>query len=381
MLGIPNAVTIDGMQRWPDRRLLDLLDLEHPIVQAPMAGADSVALARAVSSTGALGSLAAALLSANDVRAGVHAIREGSPRPLNLNFFCHSMSAPQHAAQERWKAFVAPHYDRLGVDIEVIPESRLRLPFDEEMCEVVEELRPEVLSFHFGLPNAVLVKRLKSCGLKILSSATSVREARWLEDHGCDAVIAQGSEAGGHRAMFLETDVAAQVGLFALLPQVVDAVSVPVIAAGGIADARGIVAAFALGASGVQMGTAYLGCPEANVSPLYRTALREMTDTGTAITNLFSGRPARGIVNRYMKEAGFMSESALTFPHAGTLLGPLRAASEAAGSLDYMQMWAGQSARLAQPMPANDFTRKLVMEALTMFSPKLSETPTADQND
>ena len=358
------------MQRWPDRRLLDLLQLEHPIVQAPMAGADSVALARAVSSTGALGSLAAALLSPDGLRSRVHAIREGSPGPLNLNFFCHSMSAPPDAARERWKAFMEPHYDRLGLDIKAVPESRLRLPFDEEMCDVVEELRPAVVSFHFGIPNAVLIKRLKSLGLKIISSATSVQEATWLEDHGCDAVIAQGSEAGGHRAMFLETDVEVQVGLFALLPQVVDAVSIPVIAAGGIADARGIVAAFALGASGVQMGTAYLACPEANVSLLYRKALGEVTDTGTAITNLFSGRPARGIVNRYMREAGFLSESALTFPHAGTLLGPLRAASEFAGSLDYMQMWAGQSARLAQPMPADDLTRKLATEALALFSRK-----------
>jgi nitronate monooxygenase len=225
-----------------------------------------------------------------------------------------------------------------------------------------------VVSFHFGLPHPRLVKRLKTRGVKILSSATSVREAKWLEDHGCDAIIGQGYEAGGHRAMFLETDVSVQVGLFALLPQVVDAVSVPVIAAGGIADARGIVAAFALGASGVQIGTAYLSCPEANVSPLYRKALREVSESGTAITNLFSGRPARGIVNRYMKEAGFMSESALAFPHAATLLAPLRAASEAAGSLDYMQMWAGQSARLAEPMRAEDLTRKLAAEALRLFS-------------
>ena len=329
-----------------------------------------MALARAVSSTGALGSYAAALLSADDVRAGVYAIREGSPRPLNLNFFCHSMTAPEDAARERWRAFLAPHYNRSGLDIGAVPENRLRLPFDSEVCAVVEELRPEVVSFHFGLPDAVMVERLKSRGVKILSSATSVREARWLEERGCDAVIAQGSEAGGHRAMFLETEVASQVGLFALLPQVVDAVSIPVIAAGGIADARGIVAAFALGASGVQIGTAYLACPEANVSPLYGRALREVTDTGTAVTNLFSGRPARGIVNRYMREAGFLSENALAFPYAATLLSPLRAASEATGSLDYMQMWAGQSARLAHPIPAEDLTRKLADEALAMLSSK-----------
>ncbi len=355
----------ETMASWPDRRLLDLLQLEIPIIQAPMAGSDSVALARSVSSTGALGSLAAALLDPDGVRAAVRAVRAGLERPLNLNFFCHTMTEPGDAAREGWKALLRPHYERLGLDIETVAESRLRLPFEEAMCEVVEEIRPEVVSFHFGLPAPGLVQRLKERGLKILSSATSVAEARWLEGCGCDAVIVQGFEAGGHRAMFLETDVAAQVGLFALLPQVADAVSVPIIAAGGIADARGIVAALALGASGVQMGTAYLFCPEANVSPAYRQALREATDTGTAVTNLFSGRPARGILNHYLRETGPISESALAFPYAATMVAPLRAASEKAGSPDYMQLWAGQSARLVHAMPADQFTRKLAAEALS----------------
>jgi nitronate monooxygenase len=285
-------------------------------------------------------------------------------RPFNLNFFCHTMAVPDNLAGERWKSFLSSHYERLGLDIKAVKESRLRLPFNEEMCEVVEEVRPEIVSFHFGLPTPALMDRLKRLGVKILSSATSVDEAMWLEDHGCDAVIVQGFEAGGHRAMFLETNVAAQAGLFALLPQVADAISIPVIAAGGIADGRGIVAAFALGASGVQLGTAYLFCPEANVSPLYRQALEQATATGTAITKLFSGRPARGILNRYLREAGPMSESALAFPYAATLITPLRAASEKAGSLDYMQMWAGQAARLVKAMPADQFTRELAADAL-----------------
>jgi nitronate monooxygenase len=286
-------------------------------------------------------------------------------RPFNLNFFCHKMEAPGAAAEERWKNLLRSHYERLGLDIEAVPESRLRLPFDEKMCEVLEEVRPEVVSFHFGLPRPDLVDRLKECGIKILSSATSVAEAKWLEARGCDAVIVQGFEAGGHRAMFLETNVATQVGLFALLPQVVDAVSIPVIAAGGIADARGIVAAFALGASGVQMGTAYLSCPEANVSPMYRRALEQVADTGTVITNLFSGRPARGILNRYMLESELISEDALVFPHAARLVAPLRAASERTGSLDYMQLWAGQAAALAAAMPADKLTRKLAGDAFS----------------
>jgi nitronate monooxygenase len=355
----------ETMQSWPDRRLLDLLNLEIPIIQAPMAGADSIALARSVSSTGALGSLACALLSPDGVREAVRALREGMDRPINLNFFCHTMSVLDSAANERWKNFLRSHYERLDLDIEAVGESRLRLPFNEEMCEVVEEVKPEVVSFHFGLPAPALIERLKKLGVQVLSSATSVEEAVWLEDHGCDAAIVQGSEAGGHRAMFLETDVAAQAGLFALLPQVADAVSIPVIAAGGIADARGVVAAFALGASGVQLGTAYLFCPEANVSPLYRHALEQATATSTAITNLFSGRPARGILNRYVEEAGPISECALAFPYAATLVAPLRAASEKAGSLDYMQLWAGQAARLVKAMPADQFTRGLAADALT----------------
>ena len=353
-----------SMQEWPDTQLLNLLNIEIPIVQAPMAGADSVALARAVASTGALGSLACALLSPEEIRESMFALREEMARPFNLNFFCHAMEAPDAVAAEKWKSLLRPHYERLGLDVETVAASRLRMPFDAEACAVVEEVVPEIVSFHFGLPAPTLVERLKRRGIKILSSATSVTEARWLESRGCDAVIAQGLEAGGHRGMFLETSVSTQTGLFALLPQIVDAVSVPVIATGGIADARGIVAAFALGASGVQLGTAYLFCPEAKISSLYRQALEHVADNGTALTNLFSGRPARGIRNAFMIESGPLSEVAPAFPHAATLVAPLRAASEKAGSRDYMQMWSGQSASLARSMSAAELTRKLAAEAL-----------------
>ena len=361
------------MQSWPDRRLLDLLKLEIPIIQAPMAGSDSVALARSVSSTGALGSLACALLSPDEVHQAVGALRDGMTRPFNLNFFCHAMEAPDIVATQKWKTLLKPHYEQLGLDIESVADTRLRLPFDDEMCAVVEEVRPEVVSFHFGLPNPDLIERVKRQGIKILSSATSVREAKWLESRGCDAIIAQGFEAGGHRGMFLEKNIATQPGLFALLPQVADAVSVPVIAAGGIADARGVVAALALGAAAVQLGTAYLFCPEAKVSPLHRQALEQAADNGTAVTNLFSGGPARGILNRYLQQCGPMSDVAPAFPYAATFVAPLRAASERAGSLDYMQLWSGQSAGLAKSMPADQFTRKLAADVLT----KLCATSTA----
>jgi nitronate monooxygenase len=241
------------------------------------------------------------------------------------------------------------------------------MPFDADTCAVVEEIAPEVVSFHFGLPAPPLVERLKKHRIRIMSSATSVIEAKWLESRGCDAIIVQGVEAGGHRGMFLETDPSSQTGLFALLPQVADQVGVPLIAAGGVADGRGIVAAFALGASAVQLGTAYLLCPEANVSPLYRKALEEVADSGTALTNLFSGRPARGILNQYMRECGLMSDAALPFPYTATLVAPLRAASEKAGSVDYMQMWAGQAAQLAESMGAEKLTRKLAADALKLW--------------
>ena len=366
---MPNNI---NMQHWPDRRLLKLLKIEIPIVQAPMAGSDSVALARSVSSTGALGSLACALLSPDAVREAMRALRHEMARPFNLNFFCHAMEAPDPAATERWKRFLRPHYERWGLDIETVAESRLRMPFNEEMCAVVEELKPEVASFHFGLPTPELVDRLKRHGIKIVSSATSVREAQWLESRGCDAIIAQGIEAGGHRGMFLETNSATQAGLFALLPQVTDAVSVPVIAAGGIADARGVVAALALGASGVQLGTVYLFCPEANVSSLYRQALTQAADNTTALTNLFSGRPARGILNRFLQEGGQMSDAAPAFPYAATLVAPLRSASERAESMDYMQMWAGQAARLGRSLPADEFTRNLAADALRYWQARFS---------
>jgi nitronate monooxygenase len=356
-----------NMQHWPDRRLLDLLNIEIPIIQAPMAGSDSVALARSVSSTGALGSLGCALLSPDGVREAMRALRHEMTRPFNLNFFCHAMKAPDAAEIEKWKSFLRPHYERWGLDIQTVAESRLRLPFDEKTCAVVEEVKPEVVSFHFGLPTPTLVNRLKRYGMKIVSSATSVREAKWLESRGCDAIIAQGIEAGGHRGMFLETNIATQTGLFALLPQVADAVSVPVIAAGGIADARGVVAAFALGASGVQLGTAYLFCPEANVSPLYRRALEQAADNGTALTNLFSGRPARGIMNHYLQTSGPMSEAAPGFPYAATLVAPLRDSSERAGSVDHMQLWAGQAAGLGKSMPADQFTRNLAADVLSYW--------------
>ena len=279
---------------WPDCRFLELLGIELPIVQAPMAGASGGAMAVAVSESGGLGSLPCALLDAERARAEIGAIRQRTSRPLNANFFCHSVPEPDFERAETWNARFAPYRAELGLDPSSAARAPNRAPFDDAMCDLVEECKPEVVSFHFGLPEPRLLDRVKAVGCKVLSSATTVREACWLALHGCDAVIAQGYEAGGHRGMFMTDAVDSQPGTMALVPQVVDAVDVPVIAAGGIADGRGIAAAFALGAAGVQIGTAFLMTVESSISVLHRVALESARDDGTVLTNVFTGRPAVG---------------------------------------------------------------------------------------
>lgn len=241
--------------------------------------------------------------------------------------------------------------------------------FGEEHCALVEELQPEVVSFHFGLPSRTLIDRVKAAGAMVISSATTVDEAVWLEAHGCDAIIAQGFEAGGHRGMFLSDDLSSQIGTMALVPQVIDAVRVPVIATGGIADGRGIAAALMLGAAAVQMGTAYLFCPEAKVAPLHRQALKERAGQ-TIVTNVFTGRAARVIANRGVRELGPMSDAAPAFPRAGAALAPLRAKAEAAGSDDFIPLWCGQAAHLGRQLGAEELTRWLAAEALVRLAPQ-----------
>ncbi|MDH3712788.1 MAG: nitronate monooxygenase [Gammaproteobacteria bacterium] len=347
---------------WPDRRLLDLFGIEQPIVQAPMAGANGSAMAIAVSEAGGLGSLPCAMLDADKVRAEIDVIRQRTDRPLNVNFFCHTPPRPDPDRDAAWKERLAGYYSEFGLDAEASAPAVSRSPFDETMCEVVEQQTPEVVSFHFGLPEEALVERVKAAGCLVVSSATTVAEARWLENRDCDAIIAQGYEAGGHRGMFLTDDVATQPGTFALVPQVVDAVKIPVIAAGGITDGRGIAAAFALGAAGAQIGTAYLFTPESLITDLHREALREATDDQTALTNLFSGRPARGLMNRVMREIGPLSDQAPAFPTAGAALAPLKAQAEAAGAADFSSLWSGQAASLGREMEAGELTRQLVLD-------------------
>jgi nitronate monooxygenase len=353
---------------WPDRRIIELFKTEFPIVLAPMAGIMDADLVIAAAQGGALGSLPCALLSVDKAREQVNIIRQRVSVPVNMNFFCHEPVEADPKAEAQWRQHLAPYYEELGVDPAAPVNAANRAPFDAAMCELVEELKPEVVSFHFGLPDPALLKRVKAAGCIVMSSATIVKEAIWLEENGADVIIAQGAEAGGHRGMFLTENIAEQSGTFALVPQVVDAVKVPVIAAGGIADGRGIAAAFALGAAGVQIGTAYLRCPESKVTEQGRLALAQARDDSTVITNVMTGRPARGVANRAMREVGPISPHAPAFPHAATGLAPLKAAAEKLGRVDFTNLWAGQAVRMGREMPAAELTRALAGAALARMS-------------
>ena len=346
--------------KWQDRRLLDLFGIEHPLLQAPMAGVTSPQLAIAASEAGGLGSIAGAMLSPEALRQELQIVKQGTGRPFNVNFFVHKTPAVDEARDRRWRDRLAPYYRELGVPPETKGPSRAA--FDAATCDLVLEFAPRVASFHFGLPDRALMQRLKAAKIVVLSSATTAEEARWLEGEGADAVIAQGAEAGGHRGMFLSDDIARQAGTMALVPQVVDAVKVPVIAAGGIGDGRGIAAALALGAAGAQIGTAFMLTPEARTSALHRAALKQADDNSTVLTNVFTGRPARGIVNRIIREVGPMSADAPAFPRAAEATQPLRGPAEARGSTDFTPLWSGQAPTLAREMPAGELMALMIRE-------------------
>jgi nitronate monooxygenase len=339
--------------------LSDLLGLKYPIIQAPMAGVQLGALAAAASGAGALGSLPCAMLTPDAMRSEVERIRGLTRKPLNVNFFVHVPPTPDAAREAAWREALAPYLREFGIDPASIPTGPGRAPFTDALADALEPLAPEVVSFHFGLPEPGILARVKRWGSKVLASATTVEEARYLEANGVDAIIAQGLEAGGHRGMFLTEDVTTQVGTMALVPQIVGAVDVPVIAAGGIADAEGVAAALALGASGVQVGTAFLLCPEATTSAVHRAALKSAAARHTALTNLFTGRPARGIVNRLMRELGSLNPVAPQFPLATSAIAPLRAKAEAKGSGDFSPLWSGQNPSGCKEIPAAQLVDEL----------------------
>lgn len=348
---MPNVAARQALRR--------LLGTELPIVQAPMAGAQGSALAVAVSESGGLGSLPCAMLTVEAMSHELAALRAATATPHNVNFFCHAPPNPSADRETAWRRALAPYFAEYGIEPDALSAAPARAPFTAESADALEEFRPRVVSFHFGLPSQDLVARVKRWGSKVIASATTVAEARWLEANGADAIVAQGVEAGGHRGMFLTTDVATQLGTFALVPQVARAVRVPVIAAGGIADAAGIAAALRLGAAGVQIGTAYLLCREATTSAVHRAALQSATAHETALTNLFTGRPARGIVNRLMRELGPISSLPPAFPLAAVAIATLRSRAEARGCGDFTALWAGQNVSGCKEIPAAELTREL----------------------
>ena len=339
--------------------LQHLLGIKLPIIQAPMAGVQTSALAVAVSNAGGLGSLPAAMLSLDVLRQELTAIRAQTDKAFNVNFFCHTPPEPDAHTEAAWRTTLAPYYREYGIDPTAIAPGLGRMPFNTEVANTVAPFAPPVVSFHFGLPSAELLARVRGWGAKVIASATTVEEGLWLQAQGVDAVIAQGLEAGGHRGHFLSDDLSRQMGTFALLPQLVRSLTVPVIAAGGIADAQGAAAAMQLGAAGVQVGTSYLLCPEATTSAVHRAALKSEAVHVTALTNLFTGRPARGIVNRVMRELGPISAAPPAFPLATAAIAPLRAAAEAAGRGDFSPLWAGQNTSGCREAPAAEITREL----------------------
>lgn len=339
--------------------LQQLLGIDLPIIQAPMAGVQGGALAVAVSNAGGLGSLPCAMLGLDQMRTELSAIREQTDKPYNVNFFCHVPPSANPGREAAWRSALNPYYREFGIDPNGIAGGPGRAAFDAATADVLSEFQPPVVSFHFGLPSADLLARVRAWGAKVVSSATTVEEARWLEAHGADIVVAQGLDAGGHRGMFLSRALTSQVGTLALVPQIVRAVRLPVLAAGGIADARGVAAAMALGAAGVQVGTAYLLCHEATTSPVHRTALKSEAATHTALTKLFSGRPARGIVNRFMRELGPVSDLVPDFPLAAAAVAPIRAKAEAGGSGEFSPLWAGQNVSGCKEISAALLTREL----------------------
>jgi nitronate monooxygenase len=353
------------MAAWPDQCILEMTGASAPVIQAPMAGSGGVDLAIGAIRGGGVGSLPCALIAPDDIAAQVEAVRQAARGPVNLNFFCHIL--PDAVDDSAWVEALAPYYFEYGVGLPAVPPP-VRAPFDAVRCAIVEAVRPDIVSFHFGLPEAALLARVKATGARIWSSATTVAEARWLGERGVDAVIAQGFEAGGHSGRFLPAPAGSDMGLFALLPQIVDAVDVPVIAAGGIADARGVVAALALGASAVQVGTAYLLTPESSASAAHRNYLQGPEAEVTRFTNLFTGRLARGLPNRLMEEMGPVSDAAPPFPYASNALATLKAEAEKNGSSAFTSMWSGQGAPLAQPMSAENLTRSLAAGALALMA-------------
>ena len=341
--------------------LCSMLGIEHPIIQAPMAGATTPELVAAVSNAGGLGMLGAANLSPAQIADAVATIRSLTERPFGVNLFAGGREDVADVDPQPMLAILADYHAELGLPAPVTPTLDPD-PFPGQLEAVLTTQAP-VFSFTFGIPAPGVFAELHHHDIAILGTATTVDEARQLAAAGVDAVIAQGSEAGGHRGTFAASFETALIGTMALVPQVVDAVPVPVVAAGGIMDGRGIVAAEALGASAVQMGTAFLTCREADAPDFYKAAIRSARGEHTALTRAFSGRPARGIINEFMHAVSGRDDAVLPFPLQNAATRPLRTEAAVRGDTRFLSLWAGQGAGLARDLPAAELVRQLVQEA------------------
>ena len=334
-----------------------MLNIEMPIIQAPMAGVQDWQLAVAVSNAGGLGSIPCGMLSNEQIVEEIEQFKKHSTKPYNLNFFCHDMPELNLQALKTWEKTLSPYFESYNIEL-ANDVSGLRVPFDEGIADTIEPFKPPVISFHFGLPSASLVKRVKSWGTIILSSATTLEEALWLQDNGADIIIAQGIEAGGHRALFLNDDLSTQLPTVKLLNILHQTLSIPVIAAGGIANHCDVKNMIELGASAVQVGTSYILCYEAKTSHIHRKAISS-EETPTALTNLFSGRVARGIINNLMTDLDFINDVVPEFPYASVSLAPLRAKAEEVGKCDFTPLWAGTNRSGCAEISAAELTAKL----------------------
>jgi len=344
---------------WPQTRLTELLGIRYPIVQAPMAGGpNTVELAAAVSEAGGLGSLAGAMLSPDELREEIRAIRAATSRPFAVNLFADDGVPAEERGLRAAQEATARYRTELGLPPPGAPAPGVGL---REAFPVLLEERVPVFSFTFGIPPREMLDACRKSGILTMGTATTVAEARALEQAGVDFICAQGAEAGGHRGTFDRDAEPALIGTLALVPQVTDAVRVPVIAAGGVMDGRGFAAALALGASAVSLGTAFLRCPEAGTSGPYRAALREARDDSTVITRAFSGRAARGLANRFTREMS--GEPLAPFPVQNALTREIRAAAVKGGDSGLLSLWAGQGAPMLREEPAREIVARIVREA------------------
>jgi nitronate monooxygenase len=348
---------------WSKNALTERLTLKWPILQAPMGSFSTPALAAAVSNAGGLGALGLWGVQAADAERRIAGFRQQSAGSLNVNYPLWPEPKIEPQLSEDMRRRLRRHYDAKGLG--VVPEpAGAASEVNSEHLAMLLRVKPEVVSFHFGLPRPEVIAAIKAAGIYLISSATSASEAKTLEQQGVDAVIAQGTEAGGHRGTFTGIDVTMQSGLFALIPQVVDAVRVPVIAAGGIADGRQVAAAIMLGASAVQLGTAFLRCEEANVLDGHRAALREASDSSTLVTDMITGRPARVIRNQLTDDLVASGLEPVAFPAQFSLTAPLGAT----GDREFAALFAGQSAALGKDTDAASLVQSLAQETALRLS-------------